>query len=453
MSMSDPANASCEPKAMPPPLEALQTIFGTSRPPLDSVLQDSSPESVVANPRIAIIDDEPINVRVVRRMLTLAGYEQFHTTSDATQAMDLIRSSRPDVVLLDIMMPVLSGLDILRELRADATLVALPVVILTASTDRQTKMDALKLGATDFLNKPADSAELQARIRNVLTVKAHQDWLKRYAWDLELEVAVRTTELMHAHIELIECLAKVGEYRDSDTGNHVRRVGAYAAIVARHMGLSAERVERIRLAAPLHDIGKVGIPDAVLHKPGRLDEVEIDVMRRHSALGERLFDRCEDPGKPFLSHTLTGLDIAAKASSPLLQMAAAIAASHHERWDGTGYPQGLAGEAIPLEGRITAIADVFDALCSRRPYKPPFPLERSLTIIRQSCGTHFDPAVVDAFFAALDEILEACRQFADEDSPDLELENSRTAAVNSREIQPVLAEFSAGLPELNSAVS
>jgi putative two-component system response regulator len=328
------------------------------------------------------------------------------------------------------MMPVVSGLDILQQLRADEAFVDLPVVILTAATDRATKLEALRLGATEFLNKPADSAELEARIRNVLKVKAHQDWLKHYAWELELEVAIRTTELVHAHLEVIECLAKVGEYRDTDTGNHVLRVGCYAGIIARHLGLPLELAERIRLAAPLHDIGKVGIPDAILHKPGKLEHWEMEVMQQHSPFGRKLCENSpEDRASAFIAHSLAGVEIVAKSSSPVLQMAASIAHTHHEKWDGTGYPQGLAGEAIPIEGRITAVADVFDALCSRRPYKPAFPLEKALEIIRQGRGTHFDPAVVDAFFRGLEEILAAQRQFADEMTPPAPQGNSDGAAL------------------------
>ncbi len=396
-------------------MEALHTIFGTRKPPLEPVVCGSSPESVITDPRIAIVDDEPVNVRVVRRMLMLAGYQQFFTTSDSTEAMELIRSCRPDVLLLDIMMPVVSGLDILGQLRADECFVDLPVVILTAATDRQTKLDALRQGATEFLNKPADAVELETRIRNVLRMKAHQDRLKHYAWELELEVAIRTTELVHAHLEVVECLAKVGEYRDTDTGNHVVRVGCYAGIIARHLGLPLELAERIRLAAPLHDIGKVGIPDAILHKPGRLDELEMQQMQQHSRFGQRLCSsEPEDAAKGFISHSRAGIDIVAKASSPVLQMAATIASTHHEKWDGTGYPNGLAGEAIPLEGRIAAVADVFDALCSPRPYKRPFSREKALAIIQEGRGTHFDPAVVDAFLKGLKDILAAQEEFADE---------------------------------------
>ncbi len=397
--------------------ETLHTIFGTRKPSLEPTFLATASDSVTTNPRIVIIDDEPINIRVVRRMLMLAGYEQFFTTTDPAAALELIRSCQPDVVLLDIMMPEISGLEILRQLRDDEKLVDLPVIILTAATERETKLEALRLGATEFLTKPVDSTELEARLRNVLKVKAHQDWIKRYAWELELEVAVRTTELIHAHVEVIGCLAKVGEYRDTDTGNHVLRVGSYAGIIAQHLGLDAETAQRIRLAAPLHDIGKVGIPDAILQKPGRLDEIEMDIIRKHSPFGERLCTNSpEDPTTAFISHSLAGVEIIAKASSPVLQMAASIAYTHHEKWDGSGYPRGLAGEAIPVEGRITAVADVFDALCSRRPYKKAFPPEEALAIIQEGRGTHFDPAVVDAFFQGLDEILAAHSRFADDDS-------------------------------------
>lgn len=395
-------------------VETLHTIFGTRKPPLYLTSDGTGHRTVATNPRIVIIDDEPINIRVVQRFLSLAGYQQFFTASESTEAMSLIESVHPDVVLLDIMMPNVSGMDILQDLRGDEQFTDLPVIILTAATDRETKLEALRRGATEFLNKPIDSTELEARLRNVLRAKAHQDWIKQYAWELELEVAVRTTELIEAHLEIVECLAKAGEIRDTDTGNHVLRVGCYASIIAKHMGLPCELVERIRLAAPLHDIGKLGIPDAILHKPGRLDEHEIKVMRQHSRFGKELCDHAFDQEEcTAISHTVLGARLIDKASSPVLKLAATIAHTHHERWDGSGYPQGLAGEEIPIEGRITAVADVFDALCSRRPYKPPYPVEQALEIVREERASHFDPAVVDAFFRGLEEILAAQRQLPD----------------------------------------
>lgn len=401
-----PPSSSGEPTAL--------TIFGTSRPAVDGALFGSVPESVVSNPRIAIVDDEPINIKVVKRYLTLAGYQQFFTTSNAAEAVELIGSVHPDVLLLDIMMPMVSGLDILRTLRQDERFSDLPVIILTAASDRTMKLTALSLGATEFLGKPIDSVELEARLKNVLAAKAHQDRIKNYAWELELEVAVRTTELVHAHLEVVAVLARAGEFRDNETGRHVVRVGKYAEIIARQLGMPPEFLDRIRHAAPLHDIGKIGIPDAILHKPANLNEEERARMQTHVALGYYMCSAASGGERDLASHTWTGAQIIAEATSPLLRMAASIALTHHERWDGTGYPRGLAGEAIPLEGRITAVADVFDAICSSRPYKPARSEEDAIALLERDRGTAFDPAVLDAFVRGLPEILEAKRQNADE---------------------------------------
>jgi putative two-component system response regulator len=368
-----------------------------------------------AEAHVAIIDDEPLNIKVVQKYLKLAGYQRFTTSTDATGALELIRQARPDAVLLDIMMPHVSGLQILEQLRADSEQADVPVVILTAASDRETKLAALNLGATEFLPKPVDSLELEVRLRNVLRVRAHQNHLKRYAFDLEQEVSLRTAELAEAHVEVAQCLARAGEYRDNDTGRHVIRVGRYAGIIARRLGCDPSFVRRIRLAAPLHDIGKIGIPDAILLKPAKLNEMEMDQIRRHCNFG---LDMCtaevDDDVEEFRSHTVKGRKIAEFGRSPILKMAAIIAHTHHEKWDGTGYPRGLAGEAIPLVGRITAIADVFDALLSPRPYKPAFSLEKALDILRDGRGTHFDPTVLDAFFDSLDEIVQVSQTYADE---------------------------------------
>jgi putative two-component system response regulator len=392
-------------------------MFGSPRPALDPILQGTHPSEMLSNPKIVIVDDQPINIAVVRKYLKIAGYTRFATTTDSRQATSLIAQEWPDVVLLDIMMPYLSGLDILAELRRDERFSDLPVIILTAATERQTKLDALKLGATEFLHKPFDAAELETRLRNVLNLKAHQDRLKNYAWELELEVAVSSAELLEIHREVVHCLARVGEFRDNETGKHVRRVSRYAAIIAECLGQSREFVERIGEAAALHDIGKVGIPDAILLKPGKLDENEFAAMKGHCDYG-RHFCTLETPGEKqgFLSHAATGQAIFNGSRAPILQMAAVIAHSHHERWDGTGYPQQLRGEQIPLEGRITAVADVFDALTNARPYKRPLSLEASLDIILAERGTHFDPRVVDAFFSGVDQIIRVyCEERDDAD--------------------------------------
>ena len=395
-------------------VQTIRTMFGTPRPAISRVLKGSTAEEVLSNPRIAIIDDEPINIKVVQKYLQLEGYQRFFTTTDSRHAMELIRKETPDAVLLDIMMPHVSGLEILEDIRNSEELLDIPVIILTAANDTETRLEALRLGATEFLGKPVDSIELQVRLRNVLTAKAHRDHLKNYAWELELEVAVRSTELAETHQEVIQCLAKIGEFRDNETGNHVIRVGRYAEIIARQLGLPHDHTEQIGQASALHDIGKVCIPDSILLKPGKLDKAEHDVMKGHCKHGKNTCSMSPgDEPAEFRSHTTAGMMIAEVGKSPLLKAAAVIAYTHHEKWDGSGYPSGLSGEDIPIEGRITAVADVFDALTSERPYKPAFSLDKSLDIIKDSSGSHFDPAVVDAFFAGLGEIKKVYAEYSD----------------------------------------
>ncbi len=394
-------------------IDAMRSLFGAPRLRLEPVLGGPEADRVVTNPKIAIVDDEPINVKVVRKHLSLAGYKRFFTVTDSRLALDRIRIELPDVLLLDVMMPHVSGLDILEALRARREFADLPVIVLTASSDRETKLAALRLGATEFLTKPVDSVELEARLRNVLAMKAHQDRVKNYAWELELEVAVRSAELAGAHQEVVECLAKVGEFRDNDTGRHVIRVGRVAQILAQRLGLPSEIVGRIGQAAPLHDIGKVAIPDAILLKPGKLDFAEFERMKEHARIGREICLLCHEASRLAPKRTPDGRRVTPRGMSPILQMAATIAYTHHEKWDGAGYPLGLSGDEIPIEGRVTAVADVFDALISVRPYKAAMPVEKALTILRDERGRHFDPAVIDAFFEAVDEILDVCREHAD----------------------------------------
>ena len=228
-------------------------------------------------------------------------------------------------------------------------------------------------------------------MRNALAVKAHQDYLREYADELERQVQARTVELEASRLEVIHCLGRAAEYRDHDMGMHVVRVGRIAGIIARQMGADPATAELIEQAAPLHDVGKIGIPDAVLLKPGKLTEEEFAIIRRHCEFGKRIVDEMSGDGAGGGWANAPRAQKIMHAGSPMLQMAARIAMTHHEKWDGSGYPRGLAGEAIPLEGRITAVADVFDALSNKRPYKAAFPLEQCFTMIEEGRGTHFDP--------------------------------------------------------------
>jgi putative two-component system response regulator len=330
--------------------------------------------------------------------------------------MEMVAQEMPDVILIDVMMPHISGLEILAKLREDERLAHIPAIVLTASDNDQTKMEALELGAADFLSKPVNAAELVVRVRNALLVKAHHDHLKNYARELERQVRERTSELAASRLELIHCLARAAEYRDNETGRHVIRVGCYAEIIARKLGLDEQVIEMIGHAAPLHDMGKVGIPDGVLLKPDKLAPDEFEIMQRHSVYGKHIFEpMSHDEWRTFKSHTFLGEMIMDVDSSPIITMAAKIALTHHEKWDGTGYPLGLAREDIPLAGRITAVADVFDALSNKRPYKPAFPLDKCFAIIQEGSGTHFDPIVAEAFLASREAIVDVRMQYADID--------------------------------------
>jgi putative two-component system response regulator len=366
--------------------------------------------------KILIVDDEPINARVVRKYLVDAGMKRCTTTSDALGAIDLIRNERPDLVLLDIMMPGFSGIEILRQLREIPAFKHLAVLVLTAVEERSIKVEALELGAMDFLSKPVDPTELIPRVRNALAVRGYQDQLQNYARELEGRVQERTAELAISRLELIHCLGRAGEYRDNDTGRHVVRVGRYAGVIARHLQLERHEIELIELAAPLHDVGKIGVPDAVLLKPGKLDSDEFAIIKQHCLVGFQIFGANDtDSIMDVERNTSVGIPLSGDCTSPVLRMAALIALTHHEKWDGSGYPRGLKGEEIPLAGRITAIADVFDALSTARTYKPAFPMEQCFKILEDGRGTHFDPRVVDAFFSAKDEILAIRAACADVD--------------------------------------
>ncbi len=371
-------------------------------------------DALASASKIMVVDDEPFNIMVVCKHLKDVGYRSFVSTTDPTEAMALIRSESPDLVVMDVMMPKLNGLDLLLETRLDSTTRHTPVLILTASSDAETKLRALEAGATDFLAKPVDPSELVLRIRNALTVKAHQDSLAEFSRQLEDKVRQRTVEMEAARREAIHCLARAAEYRDQDTGLHVVRVGEYVGVIARRLGMSENWIELLRLAAQLHDVGKIGVSDSILLKPGRLEPDEYELMKRHCEFGQTIIQPIADKEWSVLkNHTSMGKNIMQLCSSPIMQTASVIAQTHHEKWDGSGYPFGLAGEQIPIEGRMTALADVFDALSTKRPYKEALPTEACFSLIQESRGTHFDPQVVDAFFASKEDILRVKTKYAD----------------------------------------
>jgi len=392
---------------MPKPVEQFR--------PIDVGIRSwATPHEHAASQQIFIVDDEELNVRVARKYLRMSGFDRVNATTEPGEAVAWIRRERPDLILLDIMMPEISGLDILRELRSLDETRHLPVVILTAHYEDEIKYQAIELGANDFLAKPIDPLELLPRVRNLLSLRAHQRWLENTYENLEAEVRRRTAALVKAEQNIVNCLARAAEYRDNETGHHVVRVGFYAELIAKALGMKPEYCELIREAAKLHDVGKIGIPDAVLLKTGKLDLDEFRVMQQHCGMGLQVLQQISPEEYDKLRrHVQVGASILSSVDSPLLAMASQIAMTHHEKWDGSGYPFGLSGEQIPLEGRITAVGDVFDALSSRRPYKPAFPLEKCYAILNEGRGTHFDPKVLDAFMDHRDDAVAIQMKYAE----------------------------------------
>lgn len=327
--------------------------------------------------RILIIDDSESNLHLLSTTLRLSGYSQVWTLQNPLMAKEVVDETKPDLIILDLHMPKLSGFDILREIKENAAANDfVPVLVFTADTTSQSKEKALSLGASDFLTKPGDATEILLRVGNFLHARImHLDILE-HARTLAGRVKERTAELEQSRLETLQCLARSAEYRDDETGHHAQRVGSYTAEIAAAFGLSDEACDQLRLSAPLHDIGKIGIPDRILLKQGKLDPEEIAVMRTHAEIGARILEDLQ---------------------SPVLIEAHTIALCHHEKWDGSGYPRGLKGPAIPLAARIVAIADAFDALISDRPYRASTTREAAAKEIAACSGSHFDPRAVRAF--------------------------------------------------------
>jgi putative two-component system response regulator len=337
----------------------------------------------VMQARILVVDDEEANVQLLERILEGAGYRHVRSTTDPEAVIGLVESFRPDLVLLDLRMPGLDGFEILELLPSVVPEIPdLPVLVLTADLSQEVKRRALASGARDFLTKPFDVDEVVLRIANMLDIRFLTLELKIQNATLEERVRDRTHELEESHIETFERLALAAEYRDDDTGQHTRRVGRMAALLAGELGLGDDDLRLLEPAAGLHDVGKIGIPDSILLAPRKLTVEEFDVVKTHTTIGAKI---------------MSG------SRSPLMMMAEEIAWSHHERWDGSGYV-GAIGEEIPLMGRITTVADVFDALTHARPYKEAWPIDESIAEIQAQRDRQFDPRVVDAFLAIQERI-------------------------------------------------
>lgn len=332
--------------------------------------------------KILVVDDEDRNRRLMEALLVPLGYEVILAV-DGEEALRKVQETPPDVILLDVMMPRINGFDVARKLKENEETRIIPIVMVTALQDLETRIRALEAGADDFLSKPVDKTELQARVHSLVQVKAYNDHMRDYQKELEAEVSKRTEELRKAFetiktasLDTIYRLSRASEYKDEDTGAHIKRMSNYSAAVARQRGLSKDDVDTILYAAPMHDAGKIGIPDKILLKPGKLDPEEWEIMKQHTTIGGSI---------------LSGSD------SGFIKLAEVIALTHHEKWDGSGYPRGLKGKDIPLAARIFSLVDVWDALCSDRPYRKAVPEAEVLKYILEISGSHFDPEIVPVF--------------------------------------------------------
>lgn len=352
-----------------------------------------TPADVLRASRILIVDDEPANVAVLEAMLTGERYANLTTTGDPREVVGLHQSHDFDLILLDIRMPHMSGIEVLEKL--SATLEPgdwLPVLVVTAQTDDETRYKALAAGARDFVNKPFKRWEVMLRIRNLLETRHFFKHQRMRADQLDEIVHERTKEIRETQLKIIERLGAAGEYRDEETGMHVMRMSHSSQKLALAAGLDAATAETILYATPMHDIGKIGISDTILLKPSRLDPDERKIMETHAAIG----------GKIIGEH-----------KAEVLAMARNVALFHHEKWDGSGYPHGIKGEAIPIEARIAAICDVFDALTSARPYKEAWPLDKAVGLIKEQAGKHFDPRLVEVFLGIVPDIVVLREKFTD----------------------------------------
>lgn len=367
----------------------------------------NSPFAPTGKCTVLVVDDTPDNLSLMSELLR-TDYKVKLAPSGERALQIVAGDGKPDLILLDIMMPGLDGYDVCRRLKAEPRTRDIPVIFLTARSEVEDETLGLSLGAVDYITKPISPPIVLARIATHLTLKAAADFLRDRSDYLAAEVARRTREIEDLQDVIVLAMASLGETRDNETGNHLRRTQHYVRSLAQQLRghprfaalLTVAHIELLFKSAPLHDIGKVGIPDAILLKPGKLDAAEFEVMKTHTTLGFEAIQRAE---------ASLGHDV------PFLCFAKEIALSHQEKWDGSGYPQGLAGDAIPISARLMALADVYDALISRRVYKPAFSHAQARDIIVAGRGQHFDPDVVDAFLALEDEFRAIAARFADPD--------------------------------------
>ncbi len=324
-------------------------------------------------PQLLVVDDEPANLQVLRHILQ----EDYRLlfAKDGAKALELAAREKPELILLDVMMPGMTGYEVCAQLKATPATSTIPVIFVTALADVEDEAQGFAVGAVDYITKPVSPAIVKARVRTHLSL-------------------VRVEELRETRLQIVQRLGLAAEYKDNETGLHVIRMSHYSRVLALAAGFSEAQAEELLNAAPMHDVGKIGIPDAVLRKPGKLDGEEWEVMKQHAQIGA---------------------DIIGEHPSGLLRMAREIALNHHEKWDGSGYPRGIGGAEIPVEARIIAIADVFDALTSERPYKTAWPVEEAVQLLCEQSGRHFDPELVELFLGQLPAILEIKERWAERD--------------------------------------
>ncbi|MFH0788903.1 MAG: HD domain-containing phosphohydrolase [Pseudomonadota bacterium] len=379
---------------------------------------------------ILVIEDDPMNNRLLTTILTRLGYI-VDSAFDGLNGIAKVDSSPPDLILLDLNLPGIDGYEVARRVKQSDKTKIIPIVVVSSFAEVENRIKALEAGADDFLSKPIDQVELRTRVQSLLKVKAYNDHMVSYQKTLEEEVNRRTRQLHQAFEDLKNAsekikqasfdttvrLSQAAECKDHETGSHIKRMGYYTAAITKAMALPTQDIETILYAAPMHDIGKIGIPDRILLKPGSLDDQEWIVMKQHTTIGSIILS-----GSNFY----------------VIQMAEQIALTHHEKWDGSGYPKGLKGLEIPIWGQIAAIADVFDALTTRRFYKEALSVEDSFEILKKGRGIHFNPDVFKAFFSIKDEILSIRKKYDDpvsEENLKVKLDQNQLL----KEIRPLLA--------------
>ncbi len=348
--------------------------------------------------RIAIVDDSKINLTLLSALVKKLDSCEPILFSESPSGLAWCSENSPDLVIVDYMMPGLDGLQFIARLRAVPGREDVPVLMITANDDKDVRYEALEKGATDFLTKPVDRIEFSARVRNMLSLALSRKKLADKAFWLAEEVEKATAAVHLREQELLFRMSRAAEFRDPETGAHIQRMGNYSFLIAQQLGLTSDEQTLILQAAPMHDVGKIGIPDEILLKRGALTAEEFSIMK---------------------THTTIGFELLKGSGSKILQAATTIAVSHHERFDGSGYPNGLAGAAIPLFGRIVAVADVFDALTSERPYKNAWSLEQAADFLNEGRGRHFDPDCLDAFIARWSDAVSVHSRFRDEVAPSL----------------------------------